>query len=211
MSKNSQATPFLFVPGNEQEFINPKGNYQYLMDGLLRQGYDPIYIQPDWANGTPQSWVDDALSRSIDIAAPEGRIALGGFSFGAIITLCIAAELEARGPEVNQPVGVLAASTAPYFRRTLPQLLRTFPQEAGNLNPEVIMQLAMLPFPRVRCAVDVCVGEDEIYPMYYQASFMVKNLPQTSLTVVPATGHNILAPNYLQAVARIAGNMAMRA
>ena len=210
MSKNSQAMPFLFAPGNEQYFLTIKGNYQKLMDVFSRQGYDPIFVQPDWDNGTPKQWIEGVVKQCLEVPAPNGRIALGGFSFGAMFMLSAAAQLESMGESVNQPIGVLAASTAPYFKETMPHILQVAPEECDNLSPEVMGQLDQLAFPRVNCPVDLCIGKEEWYYMHYQALYAEHNLPNTTLTVVPRAGHNILHRSYLKAVGRLAGAMALR-
>lgn len=215
MAVEKQIVPCIFAPGNEQEFVCAKGNYQDLMDVLAGVAmpdtvFDPVFYQPDWRNHTPREWTAGMYGAALDAARNHNtdRVVLGGFSLGARTAIHAALQL-GKASSSPTPVGVLAASTSPYCERTFPVLMSIEPDATDNLTAETIRQLRASPIPDPGCNVQLYVGGRERPYMHVQAGMATERIAAAQLIMVPDANHNVLHPSYLREIATHVGKLAL--
>ncbi|SRR6266542_4264135 len=185
----------LFTPGLGEGLATHRP-YQDTLQVFEDLGYNSHFVPIDWRENDHATSYDVAaqLREVYDAYKPD---VLAGFSFGAIASLCVAAE--------RRPAAVWACSLSAFFKEDLtPEVIA---QLKGDCSPEQIGSYKSLSFAalagRIACPVELFVGSEECKRwerIAKRATTAEKLLPAARLTIVLGADHDITAPSYLTAL-----------
>ncbi|MGF7229636.1 MAG: hypothetical protein ACQR33_06700 [Candidatus Saccharibacteria bacterium] len=186
----------LFAPGrNEGLTSRPYGD---VLNALEDIGYTARFVDIDWTVKAPTA---DGVARQLEAAYEEypdtSQVILGGFSFGAVAALLVAA----RQVEDRQPTGLVLASLSPFFQEDLASTSFTNELLAAGYSARQLEGYKQMVFAEIAkhisCNVQLFVGYDERAELAFRSEEAERILPHAQLTTVLDVGHDVADPLYV--------------
>ncbi len=182
----------LFVPGHREDYKSR--NYKSVVKAIENQSYRVKFIPINWKRTTFNDWVKE-LHVEFAKCDPETTI-LTGFSFGAMISLAVAAD--------RNPAELWLLSLSPFFAEDIKQMQKSWLNNIGKRKAKVFKQLSFNKLGRaIDCKTLIFIGELEAkkYPsMLERAQHAHKMIHRNRLITVPSCGHDVAQPNYIESI-----------
>lgn len=179
------------IPGNGEDLKSR--DYQAVLDIYKELGYEPHFVPIKWNYKTIDDWVDQ-VNQQLSKKDIENSL-LSGFSFGSMIALAIAAQVN--------PNKLLLFSLSPYFKEDMP-LKPSWEKWAGKRKTANFKRFSMDKLAtRVSCPTQVFIGSKEVsrYPnMNMRAKEAAKRIPGSKLVIVGGVGHDVGDPKYVASI-----------
>lgn len=138
------------IPGNGEDLKSR--NYQAVLNMYKELGYEPKFVPIDWKYKIIDDWLEQVRSK-ISKQDLEDSL-LSGFSFGSMIALTIAAEVN--------PKRLLLFSLSPYFKEDFP-LPKSYVNWAGKRRIENFKKVSFNKLAvQINCSTLVFVGSKEV-------------------------------------------------
>lgn len=170
-------------------------NYQAVLDVYEEAGYEPEFVDIDWNYKLIDDWVEEVKGK-ISKRELENSL-LSGFSFGAMISLILAAEYAS-------PQKLFLFSLSPYFAEDIPTLKKSWLAGVGKRKAERFSDLPFMPLAeKVNCPTYIFVGTKEgkeIENRAMAANIIIKN---SRLTIIDTVGHDVTNSRYLNEIKRL--------
>ncbi|MDO8591581.1 MAG: alpha/beta hydrolase [bacterium] len=179
------------IPGNGEDLRSR--DYQAVLDMYKQLGYEPKFVSIDWKYKTIDDWVEQAKKK---IPASDIKNSLlSGFSFGSMIALAIAAEVN--------PKRLLLFSLSPYFKEDMP-LPPSYEKWAGKRKIENFKHISFDKLAaQIDCPTMLFVGSKEVSKYAdtnHRSSEAKKRIKDSKLVVVKDVGHDAADPKYIEAI-----------
>ena len=179
------------IPGSGEDLKSR--DYQAVLDMYKGLGYESKFIPIDWKYKTIDDWLEQVRSK-----IPKKDLAnslLSGFSFGSMIALAIAAEVN--------PKQLLLFSLSPYFKEDMPLPLK-YEKWAGKRRIENFKQVSFNELAaKIKCPTLLLIGSKEISKykdMNHRSTEANKRIKNSKLIVVNNIGHNVDNPGYIKVI-----------
>ncbi|HSX18478.1 MAG TPA: hypothetical protein VLE51_03935 [Candidatus Saccharimonadales bacterium] len=179
------------IPGNGEDLKSR--NYQAVLDIYKKLGYQPIFVPIKWNYRTIDDWIAE-----VDNKIPAKEIQnslLSGFSFGSMIALAVAAQVN--------PKKLLLFSLSPYFKEDFP-LPKDYAKWAGKRKTENFKTFSMNDLAvKINCPTIIFIGRKEIdkySDMDERSSEAHKRIKNSRLVVVEDVGHDVSDPKYVESI-----------
>lgn len=179
------------VPGNGEDVKSR--DYQAVLDMYKQLGYEPKFVFINWKYKTIDDWVEQ-VRQQISVNDIKNSL-LSGFSFGSMIALAVAAEVN--------PKKLLLFSLSPYFTEDFPLPKKyeawTGKRRTANFKNFSFDQKAK----RINCPTTLFLGSLEkgkykdMQQRSSEAKFKIRN---SKLVVVDEVGHDVGDPKYVVAI-----------
>ena len=184
----------LFIPGMG-EGINDR-DYASVIKTIESKGYKVTFLPIQWRRTTITDWTNEL--NSIYTQYDPKQTILAGFSCGAMAALAVAAQ--------SNPAELWLFSLSPYFAEDIKSKLMN-PAWIKAIGKRRTAAFAKLGFrdlaSKVFCKTLVLAGEQELskWPiMKRRLQNAIKTFPDSKLTIVPKSEHDVANENYIQVI-----------
>ncbi len=179
------------IPGSGENLVSR--DYQAILNIYKRLGYSPRFVPVDWKYKTIDYWVEQVRQQ---IPANDiKKSLLSGFSFGSMIALAIAAQVN--------PRRLLLFSLSPYFKEDMP-LPPRYEKWAGKHRVENFRHFSFNKLAaQINCPTLIFIGSKEISKYEdtdHRSSEAKKRIKNSKLVVVKDVGHDLSDPKYIKAI-----------
>ncbi|MBI2592327.1 hypothetical protein HYW36_02505 [Candidatus Saccharibacteria bacterium] len=179
------------IPGNGEDLKSR--DYQAVLNMYKELGYKPKFVPIDWKYKTIDDWVGQ-VKKQIPASDIKNSL-LSGFSFGSMIVLAVAAEVN--------PKKLLLFSLSTYFAEDFPKQEKDL-KRIGKRRIEKFKNLSFSKTAaKINCPTLLFVGSKEI-KKYKDTDHRSKKAHQeisnSKLIVVQGVGHNVSDPKYVEAI-----------
>jgi alpha/beta superfamily hydrolase len=167
-------------------------NYKAVLDVYKQAGYQPEFVTVKWSYKDIHDWVEQVKSK---IPKPElENSLLSGFSFGAMVSLILAAEYAT-------PKKLILYSLSPYFAEDIPKLKPSWIKGIGQRKTKIFKKLPMEPLAKkVKCPTSIFVGKSEGPESEHRAREAHKIIKRSDLHVLEGVEHDVADPRYVLAM-----------
>ena len=180
----------LFIPGFHDTITSLE--YASLLGAIESKGYKTRFISITWNYHTIDDWVREC-EETYHTYNPQDII-LAGFSFGAMTAFVAASH--------RVPAELWLCSLSPYFAEDLANITE-IEAEIGKRRTITFRSLSFYKSASsITCPVHIWYGEKERrHPdLVHRAEEAHALLPQSTLTIIPQTGHQVTDPRYVEAI-----------
>lgn len=179
-----------FIPGWGE--ILTDRNYQAVLDVYKEAGYEPEFINIDWNYKLIDDWVEEVKGK-ISKKDLESSL-LSGFSFGAMISLVLAAKYA-------RPQKLLLFSLSPYFAEDIPKLKKSWISGIGKRKTENFNKLQFAPIAqKIKSPTSIFVGIKEGKEIERRAKGAEKYIKNSKLITIDDVGHDVANPTYVKEI-----------
>jgi pimeloyl-ACP methyl ester carboxylesterase len=167
-------------------------NYQAVLDVYTAAGYEPKFVGIDWNYKLIDDWVEE-VKEKISKKELESSL-LSGFSFGAMISLILAAEYAS-------PQKLLLFSLSPYFAEDIPKLKKSWIKGIGKRKAERFRSLPFAPLAKeVTGPTYIFTGTKEGQEIERRAKNANQKIKDSRLIMVDGAGHDVSSPKYVKEI-----------
>lgn len=205
--------PIVFAPGHNDAYYVDwpiyTGSHNSVMYTLHKAGFQPHFFQPNWRQDDPTRWAIEMAECATKAAQEaDGRVALAGFSCGALAAV-LAADRLAQQSDL-QVTGLVACSLTPWFGEKRVRRSLLVSPDGGLHERSVKLQAncCKLELPQLDCPVQLYVGTEELLTVRDVHEAALKAWPQAE-SIKPPVGHNIFSNPYLNAISANVGRLAI--
>lgn len=179
------------IPGSGEDLKSR--NYQAVLNLYKQLGYQPEFVPIDWKYKTIDDWVEQVKQKISKIELENSL--LSGFSFGSMVALAIAAEVN--------PKQLLLFSLSPYFKEDMP-LSSRYEKWAGKRKTENFKHFSFDKLAsKIKCPTMLFVGSKEISKYEdtdHRSEEAKKRIKGSKLIVVEGIAHDVGDPKYVEAI-----------
>ena len=177
------------IPGNGENLKSR--DYQAVLNIYKELGYEPKFVPIDWKYKTIDDWVEQVKEK-----IPKRDLTnslLSGFSFGSIIALSIAAEIN--------PKQLLLFSLSPYFKEDFP-IPKSWQVWAGKKRVKNLRKLSFNKLAaKIKCPTILFVGDKEIKRYGDRRDREAhRRIAGSRYIIIPSVGHDVGDPKYVEAI-----------
>ena len=177
------------IPGSFEDLKD--SDYEAVLDAYKNGGYEPEFVRIDWKYKT----IDD-YAEQVKEKIPKRDLSsslLSGFSFGSIIALSVAAEIN--------PKQLLLFSLSPYFKEDFP-IPKSWQVWAGKKRVENLRKLSFNKLAaKIECPTILFVGDKEIKRYGDRRDREAhRRIAGSRYIIIPSVGHDVGDPKYVEAI-----------
>lgn len=181
------------IPGNGENLKSR--DYQAVLNMYKELDYEPEFVPIDWKYTTIDDWVEQVRSKISKKDLVNSL--LSGFSFGSVIALTVASQVN--------PKKLLLFSLSPYFAEDFPKsekdMKRIGIRRIENFKKVSFNKLAV----QINCPTLIFVGSKEISKYKdtdHRADEAKKRIKNSKLVQIKNVGHDVGDPKYIEAIRR---------
>jgi esterase/lipase len=184
------------IPGSGED-LNSR-DYQAVLSAYKDAGYEPEFVAIDWKYKTIDHWAEEVRRRLKD---GINNALLSGFSFGAMIALTVAAEMN--------PKSLLLFSVSPYFKEDMP-LDPRYVKWAGQRRIKAFERLSFNQLAeQIHCPTTIFLGDQEkrkYKDMWHRSNEARRRIKHSELVLVKSAGHDVGDRSYVAAINKAVQN-----